>query len=259
MVFASGLKIKYLIFAIIYNSKTKLLKIRLLILCFSLGLFIQPQAVRAQQSGIFLNGNLGIGRNYLSLGFKEYRKGNVLFTLEAGGGILGEESEFADAGNSPNISGLNGFTGSIASSVVIPKDPNTPSNMYPGSVNTRYSGFFVRAGYEWRFPSTPDSSHQPKGLRAGVELGVFIIGEHQDIQYRSFSSSALYMTSGTASCAAIAPGLCLGYDLPLRKKLQLSPELALPFYIPAGSGAKTNGAFAKAGPEARLSISWFFR
>jgi hypothetical protein len=224
-----------------------------------LGFVFFLTGLNAQQIAVFADGSAGVNRNYGSLGIKFYGKGQRLISFEAGGGILGQQDELSEAGNSPNLSGLTGFTGSISSSVVIPQDPNLPVGMYPGSIHTSFTGFFARGSYEWCFRERKDPADLPKGLHGGFELGFFFINEYQSIQYRSYSTADLFNATGSVSCMALAPGLCLGYDLPFGKKFLLSPVLALPFYLPIGINAKTNGPFAQASVEARLSISWIFK
>lgn len=232
------------------NSKPGFL---FLLLSFAL---LFPLAAKAQHTALSANGSLGVDRNYLSLKLSYYASKNRVFSLEGGGGLLGIQSELASAGNSPNLTGLNGYQSSIASGNVIAPDPNVPEHSYPGSIITKFTGSFVRASYEWRFPARKDSGRIAKGFRLGVEIAYFSIIQHQDIQYRSFTTSDTYTYSGTAWCAAIAPGLRMGYDFVAGKHILFSPELASPIYMPLGNHAKSNGPFAKQTLELRLAIGW---
>ena len=214
--------------------------------------------IQAQNMAVYGNGSLGQDRNYLSLGVKYYTTHNTLFSIEGGGGLLGIQTELASAGDSPNLSGQNGFQSSVASGNVIAADPNVPANSYLGSLTTRFTGTFIRGSYEWLFPSDKKNDGTPRGFRLGVELAYFSIIQHQDIQFRSYNTSDTYDYTGTAWCAALAPGLRMAYDLVLGKHLLLAPEIASPFYIPLGRHAKTNGPFGKETVEIRLGIGWIF-
>jgi hypothetical protein len=226
---------------------------------FLIGLLLVSSGIEAQHTALYADGSLGVDRNYVSFGFKQFLTKNRLFSIEAGGGLLGIQTELASSGNSANLTGVNGYQSSIASSNVIAADPNVPDHSYPGSITTKFTGSFVRGSYEWRFPSKTNPEGMPGGLRIGVELAYFSIIQHQDIQYRSFASSETYDYSGTAWCAALAPGLRMGYDFVICKHVLIAPEIATPFYIPIGSHAKSNGPFGKQSVEVRLGIGWIIR
>ncbi|MFI5149113.1 MAG: hypothetical protein ACHQRM_05225 [Bacteroidia bacterium] len=215
--------------------------------------------LHAQHMEAWISGSAGIDRAYPGIGFKYYLTNKTLIGFEFGTGQLGSQSELASAGNSPNLNGSSGWESSISSSNVIPPDGNAPVNAYPGSITTRFTGQFYRASYEWFFPSRKSNAASPAGMRAGFELAYFSIIQRQDIQYRSFNSPDVYEYNGTSHCNAIAPGIRLGYELPIGKHIRFLPELASPFYIPLGRHAKSNGPFAKETLEVRLGIGWMIK
>jgi hypothetical protein len=208
----------------------------------------------AQNLDIFVKASAGPGRNYLSAGLRHDLSQNSMLTIEFGGGLLGMQSESARAG-SYNLNGQNGYESSISSGVVIAPDGNAPTGSYVSSLNTRYTGSFLRAGYEW-FLQTPRSDGSHQGFHLGCELAWFSIIQHQDVELHSTQSDAVYQYHGTAYAGALAPGLRLGYDIGLGKKCLLSPEFACPLYIPFGKHAKSNGSFGKETVELRLAFCW---
>jgi hypothetical protein len=216
-------------------------------------------SIRAQHMEIYLNGSAGIDRAYPGLGVNYFLKNKAIIGFEFGTGQLGSQSELASAGNSPNLNGSNGWESSISSSNVIAPDPNVPDHYYIGAITTRFTGQYYRASYEWFFASKHSTEENPCGLRAGVEFAYFDLIQRQDIQWRSFNTPDLYEYNGTSHCTAIAPGIRVGYEMVLFKKLRLCPELASPFYIPLGIHAKSNGPFAKQTLEARVGIAWMIR
>jgi len=221
--------------------------------------FLGSSCIKAQHIEAYVNGSLGIDHAYPGIGVKYFLKNKAIVGLEFGTGLLGIQSELAPAGNSGNLNGSNSWDNNISSSIVIANDPNIPAHEYPGSVTTRFTGQYYRGSYEWFFPSKHSTEQQPRGLRAGFELGYLSIVQHQDVQYRSYTTSDTYDYKGTAHCDAIAPGVRVGYDIILWKHLRLFPEVAAPFYIPLGKHAKSNGPYAKETVEARLGIGWLIR
>ncbi|HEV7232168.1 MAG TPA: hypothetical protein VGO45_12605 [Bacteroidia bacterium] len=213
--------------------------------------------LKAQQNAVYANGSLGINRNYVSGGIRHYIHKDAFLSLEFGGGLLGQQSESVKPGSSPDVTGQNSYSSSISSSIVIAPDGNAPTNAYPAMLQTRFTGGFIRAAYDWRFPSHRDSvSEVPRGFRLGFELAWFSIIQRQDVQLLMVNSKDTYDYHGTAHANALAPGFRLGYDFVIHHKLLISPEIATPFYIPAGKHAKTNGPFGKESVELRLAIGW---
>jgi hypothetical protein len=227
-----------------------------LFICGGLLLFYSL-TLNAQQNAVYANGSLGINRNYVSGGLRHYLRKDVFLSLEFGGGLLGQQTESVKAGSSPDITGQNSYSSSISSSVVIAPDGNAPVNAYPSMLQTRFTGGFIRASYDWRFPSHRDSlSDVPRGFRLGFELAWFSIIQRQDVQLLVVNSKDTYDYHGTAHANALAPGFRMGYDFVIHHRLLISPEIATPFYIPAGKHAKTNGPFGKESVELRLAIGW---
>jgi hypothetical protein len=214
--------------------------------------------ITAQETVVYANGSLGVGRDYVSVGGKYYRHRSSIISFEIGGGLMGVQNE--TAGSATSLTGQNGFESSISSSLVIAPDPNVPDHMYAATIKTRFTGEFFRGSYEWRFPSKKETSEsRPIGLRFGIEFAYFDIIQRQTVEFRSLTGADAYDYNGTAHAVVLAPGLRLGYDLLLFKNLLISPEIATPLYIPVGNHAKTNGPFGKEAAEIRLGIGWFIR
>jgi hypothetical protein len=231
-------------------------KFRLFFLSLLLSSFFLES--NAQEILAYANGSAGINREYVSLGVKYYRKRSSVISFETGGGVMGFQTE--SAGDAGNISGQYGFGSSVSSSIVVAADGNAPDHMFVNTVNTKFTGEFFRGSYEWRFPSRKETeSTRPTGLHFGVELAYFDIIQRQDVLLQSTTGADEYSYHGTAHCAAIAPGLRLGYDLVIFKNGLLSPEIASPFFIPIGNHSKSNGPFAKETVEIRLGMGWFIR